>query len=109
MTRRISGVRCVVVLALSLCAMGALLPWTAAAQQALVVKLLTERKVAELPAGLLFWRIENFPTVAQAQAAAGPTGLVAESGGKAWLFTLDAADRSSAGGSKVAEIGPLPN
>ena len=30
----------------------------------------------------LFWRIENFPTLAQAQAAAGPTGLAAESAGR---------------------------
>jgi hypothetical protein len=100
----------VVVLALSLCAMGLLLSQsTAAAQQTLVIKLLTEKKVVELPAGPLFWRIENFPTVAQAQAAAGPMGLVAESGGKVWLFTLGPAGDASAGGSKVAEVGPLRN
>jgi hypothetical protein len=109
MKRRISGAR-LVVSALSLCAMGwMLLPSTAKAQQALVIKLLIERKVTELPAGPLFWRMENFPTVALAQAAKGPTGLVAESGGKVWLFTLDTADGASPGGSKVAEVGPLPN
>jgi hypothetical protein len=100
----------VVVSALWLCAMGLLLsPSTAAAQQALVIKPLTEKKVAELPTGPLFWRIETFPTVAQAQVAAGPMGLVAESGGKVWLFTLGAAGDASAGGSKVAEVGPLRN
>src|SRR5215831_6234634 len=83
-------------------------PSSAIAQQALVVKTLAEKKVAELPAGPLFWRLENFPTLAQAQAAAGPTGLATESGGKVWLFTLGAAGGSSAGGSKVAEVGPLP-
>jgi mannose-6-phosphate isomerase-like protein (cupin superfamily) len=83
-------------------------PLSAIAQQALVVKALAERKVTELPAGPLFWRLENFPTLAQAQAAAGPTGLTAESGGKVWLFTLAAAGGSSAGGNKVAEVGPLP-
>jgi quercetin dioxygenase-like cupin family protein len=81
---------------------------TAIAQPALVVKSLAEKKVAELPAGQLYWRIENFPTLAAAQAAAGATGLAAESDGKAWLFTLGAAGGSSAGGSKVAEVGPLP-
>ena len=81
---------------------------TAVAQQALRVKALTERKVAELPAGPLFWRLENFPTLAQAQAAAGPAGLVAESGGKVWLFTLGPTGGSSAGGAKVAEVGPVP-
>jgi len=83
---------------------------TAIAQPALVVKTLTEKKVAALPAGRprLYWRLENFPTLAQAQAAAGPMGLTAESGGKVWLFTLGPAGGSSAGGTKVADIGPLP-
>lgn len=35
-------------------------------------------------------------------------GLTAESGGKVWLFTLGPAGGSSAGGTKVADIGPLP-
>ena len=78
------------------------------AQQKFVVKPLAEKKVAELPAGPLFWRIENFHTLAQAQAAAGPWALVAESAGKVWLFTLGPAGGSSAGGAKVAEVGPLP-
>jgi quercetin dioxygenase-like cupin family protein len=85
-----------------------LLPLIAMAQQMLVAKPLVAKKVAELPAGPLYWRIENFRTVAQAQAAAGPTGLVAESGGKIWLFTLGPAGRSTADGTKVAEVGPLP-
>ena len=84
------------------------LPSTAIAQQALVIKALSEKKVTELPPGPLFWQIDNFPTLAQAQAAAGPTGLAVESGGKAWLFTLGPAGRSSTGGTKVAEVGPLP-
>jgi hypothetical protein len=83
-------------------------PSTAIAQQPLVVKPLSEKKVAELPAGSLFWRLDNFPTLAQAQAAAGPTGLAVESGGKVWLFTLGPAGGSSTGGTKVAEVGPLP-
>ena len=85
-----------------------LLPSTTRAQQHLIIKPLAEKKVAELPAGELFWRIENFTTLAQAQAAAGPWGLVAESGGKDWLFTLGQAGGSSTGGTKVAEVGPIP-
>lgn len=84
-----------------------LLATTAIAQQALVIKPLAEKKVAELPAGPLFWRIENFRTVAQAQSAAGATGLVAEARGKIWLFVLGPAGGSSADGTKVAEVGPL--
>jgi hypothetical protein len=83
-------------------------PSLAIAQQALVVKALAEKKVTELPAGPLFWRLENFPTLAQAEAAAGPMGLAAESGGKVWLFTLGAAGGASVGGTKLAEVGPLP-
>ncbi len=80
------------------------LPSTA---QQLVVKPLAEKKVAELPGGPLFWRLENFPTREQAQAAAGPYALVAESGGKVWLFTLGPSGGSTAGGTRVAEVGPI--
>jgi hypothetical protein len=83
-------------------------PQTAIAQQALVVKALAEKKITELPTGPLYWRLENFPTRAQAEAAAGPAALVAESGGKIWLFTLGPTGGSSPDGSKVAEVGPLP-
>ena len=105
-----------VVLAVAVLVSGTfLLSPAAVAQQglpagSLVIKLLVEKKVAALPAGRprLYWRLENFPSLAQAQAAAGPMGLAAESAGKAWLFTLAPAGGSSAGGTKVAEVGPLP-
>ena len=74
----------------------------------LVVKPLAEKKVPNLPAGPLFWRIESFPGLAAAQAAAGPMSLAAEAGGKAWLFTLGPAGGSSTA-TKVAEIGPVPS
>ncbi len=92
------------VLALEMC----LSPSTAMAQQALVIKPLAEKRVTELPEGPLFWRIENFLTLAEAQAAAGPTGLAVESGGKVWLFRLGPSGGPSAGGAKVAEVGPIP-
>jgi hypothetical protein len=96
------------ILALSLCAMGLLLsPSTAAAQQAFVVKPVIEKKLKELTAGPLYWQVENFPTLAQAEAAVGPTSLAAEVAGKAWLFTLGARGGSMPG-SKVVEIGPVP-
>lgn len=73
------------------------------------VKVLADKKVARLPAGRpgLYWRVESFPNLAQAQAAAGPMGLAVESNGKAWLFTLGPKGGASAGGTKVAEAGPL--
>jgi hypothetical protein len=81
---------------------------TAMAQQQFVVKLITEKKLKQLPAGPLYWRVENFPTLAQAQAAEGPTSLTAEVSGKVWLFTLGPKGGSTPGGSRVVEIGPVP-
>jgi hypothetical protein len=84
------------------------LPLPAAiAQQALVIKPLAEKRIAQLPAGTLFWRIEHFTTLAEAQAAESPLGLVAQSAGKVWLFTLGAAGGASPGGTKVSEVGPI--
>jgi hypothetical protein len=87
---------------------GLLLSLGAAAAQQLEVKPVVEKKVTRLPEGPLFWRIENFPALAQAQAAAGPTALVAEAAGKVWLFTLGPKDGATAGATKIAEIGPVP-
>jgi hypothetical protein len=83
-------------------------PPPAVAQQTLVIKPLTERKVLELPPGELFWRIENFDSVAEASATAGPWSLAAESAGKVWLFTLGSSGNSSPKSTKVAEVGPIP-
>ena len=70
------------------------------------IKSVAEKKIQQLPAGTLFWRIDNFPTLAQARAAAGPAALAAEVAGKVWLFTLGPKGGSSPGGSKIAEMGP---
>lgn len=92
-----------------------------AAEGRYVVKPLVQKKVKQLPAGPLYWRVENFAALAQAQAVAGSerwnpdtvsyepaTSLAAEVAGKAWLFTLGSKGGSTPGGTKVAEIGPLP-
>jgi len=86
-----------------------------------IVKPIAEKKIKHLPAGPLYWRVENFPTVEQAKAATGPDGwnpntvsyetttsLVAEAAGKVWLFTLGPKGGAAPGGTKVAEIGPVP-
>ena len=109
MKLRISVVHRVVVLALSLCAMGVLLsPSSAAAQQAFFVKPVAEKKLEQLPAGPLYWRVETFPTLALAQAAAAETPPAAEVSGNVWLFTLGPKGGSTPGASKVVEIGPVP-
>jgi hypothetical protein len=77
-------------------------------QQPLSIKPLAEKKVSELPAGPLFWRIESFPSLSQAQSAAENWSLATESAGKVWLFTLGPAGGASKGGIKVADVGPIP-
>ena len=81
---------------------------TAVQAQKFDITPVAEKKVSQLPPGPLFWRIDTFPTLAKAQAVASPTALAAEVAGKAWLFTLGPPGGSSPGGSKVAEIGPVP-
>jgi len=98
-----------------------LLPSMVAAQQKYIVKPVAEMKVQQLPKGELFWRVESFPTLDKAKAAAPPyrwnpdtvsydglPTLTAEVAGKAWLFTLGPKGGATAGGTKVAEIGPVP-
>jgi hypothetical protein len=109
MKKRLSVSHPILRLALWLCAIGLLLsPSPMAAQGNLIVKPIVEKKHKQLPAGPLYWQLENFPTLAQAEAAAGPTSLAAEISGKVWLFTLGPKGGSARGGSNLAEIGPIP-
>ena len=75
----------------------------------------------ELPAGPLYWRVETFPTLDDAKAAVGPDGwnpasvryetttsLIVELAGKVWVLTLGPKGASTPGGTKLAEIGPVP-
>jgi len=109
MKTRTSTALSAMVLALSLCVMTRLLvPSNAMAQGQFVIKTIADKKVKELPAGSLYWRVENFPTLAQARAAEGPASLAADAAGKVWLFTLGPKGGSTTGGTTVAEIGPVP-
>lgn len=72
------------------------------------IKPVAQQKLKQLPAGPLYWRVESFPTLAEARTAAGPTSLAAEVAGKVWLFTLGARGGSTPGGTKVVEVGPVP-
>ena len=74
----------------------------------LSIKPLAEKKVAALPPGELYWRLENFPSLDQAKAAAGQWSLAAQSDGKAWLFTLGPAGGATPGATRVTEFGPIP-
>jgi hypothetical protein len=96
------------VLMFSLCAFGLLSSPSMSADVKFFVEPVVEKKVTELPSGPLYWRLENFPTLARAQGVAGPTSLAAEVAGKVWLFTLAPKDGATPGGTKVVEIGPIP-
>lgn len=98
MKTRLTGLICSAVLAVG-----------AVATEPLVIETLTERKVTELPAGDLYWRIERFASVTAAQTAGGPFSLAADAAGQSWLFTLDKAGGHSSGATAlVAEVGPIP-
>ena len=97
------------------------LPALAAPEQKYVVEPVAQKKIKELPAGPLYWRVETFPTLTDAKAAVGPDGwnpasvryetttsLIAEVAGKVWVVTLGPKGASTPGGTKVGEIGPLP-
>lgn len=83
-------------------------PAAATTQQQFFVKPVAEKKLKDLPPGPLYWLVENFPTLAQAQAAAGPTSLAVENAGKAWLFTIGTKGGSTPGAIRVVEVGPVP-
>jgi hypothetical protein len=119
MNSRTLAVRAIVPL---LCVLTWFAPPVAAEEVKYIVKPIVETKVKQLPPGPLYWRIENFPSVDQAKAAASPyvwnpdtvsyrglPSLVAEIAGKAWLFTLGPQGGATPGGTKVAEIGPVPS
>jgi hypothetical protein len=109
MTLPTSAVRRSIVTLLIAGAVGLTLsPSASLAQAKLEIKPVAEKKLKELPAGSLYWRLETFATLAEAHAAEGPTSLAAELGGKVWLFTLGTKGGATHGGGRVAEIGPVP-
>jgi hypothetical protein len=63
-----------IVALLVVCAVALLGPSIASAQTQYTVTPLAQKKVQELPAGPLYWRVETFATVADAKAAVGPDG-----------------------------------
>lgn len=85
-------------------------PAAAQAEAKFVIKPVAEKKLKQLPVGPLYWRVENLPTLAEAQAraAASETALAAEVSGRVWLFTLGPKGGVTPAASKVVEIGPVP-
>src|SRR5437763_10451355 len=88
--------------------LGLALPAIGLAQTQAVTPFVVDRTVTQLPDGPLYWQLQAFATRAEAEAAAGPTGQGGETEGQVWLFTLGPQGGAPAGGTLVAEIGPLP-
>jgi len=89
-------------------------PTVAVPQRGNTSQAIIQRTVPGLPSGELFWRLETFAGKADADKASGGYTLVGETtflnraAGKTWAVTLGHRRESSAGGSLVAEVGPLP-
>jgi quercetin dioxygenase-like cupin family protein len=56
----------------------------------------------------VFWHIDRYPIRSAAEAMRTPSGMVVESLGEIWLFTIAAAEWRPLGGERIARIGPLP-
>jgi len=72
------------------------------------VRQLAVKPFRTLPKGVLFLRLETFPTTKAAQDSATSASAVVEWARKIWLFTLGPKGVRSPGGTLVAEIGPVP-
>jgi len=119
MMNHLAQITAIVVLALPLGAPSLVL---AEGAQTYVVKPVAQKKIKQLPEGPLYWRVESFPTLVEAKAAVGPDGwnpaavryetstaLIAEVAGKVYVTTLGSKGASTPGGTRLAEIGPLPS
>jgi len=56
----------------------------------------------------IFWHLDTYASLAEAEGARGPRGTVVQSLGKFWLFTIAESGWRPPSGDRVAEIGPLP-
>jgi quercetin dioxygenase-like cupin family protein len=70
--------------------------------------IVAHESMGQLTQTQVFWHLDVYPTRASAEAAKGPHGTVVESLGKVWLLSIEDVGWRSAGGERIAEIGPLP-
>ena len=81
---------------------------TALAEDAFTVTPLAELMLSELPSDPLYWRVQEFAAIEEAEAAAraAPPSLTATFDARAFLFTLRFG--SDADAKEVTNIGPVP-
>ena len=70
--------------------------------------IMVDAPLGRLPQQPIYWHLDTYTTRSEAEAAKGGRGTVVESLGKIWLLTIDVAGWRPSGGTRVAEIGPLP-
>jgi quinol monooxygenase YgiN/mannose-6-phosphate isomerase-like protein (cupin superfamily) len=67
------------------------------------------KELGALPAGTFFWHLYTYPDLAAAKANVGPRGMVAQSFGKFWVYSIEQQGWSPKAGERVAVVGPLPH
>jgi len=67
------------------------------------------KELGVVPPGTLFWHLYTYPDLAAAKANVGPRGMVAQSFGKFWVYTIEQKEWSPKAGERVAVVGPLPH
>lgn len=70
--------------------------------------LVGHQDIGPLPAGPLYWNLYTFADTQSANRARPPHGAVVQAFGRVWLFDVGAKGRTLAGGTHVADVGPLP-
>ncbi|MGH7335912.1 MAG: cupin domain-containing protein [Candidatus Rokuibacteriota bacterium] len=70
--------------------------------------IMASEPLGQLSQPRVFWHLDRYPTRPAAEAAKGPRSTVVEALGQVWLFTIGEAGLRLQGGTRVAEIGPLP-
>jgi quercetin dioxygenase-like cupin family protein len=70
--------------------------------------IMVDAELGTLPQDPVFWHLDAYATRAEAETAKGSRGIVVESLGRVWLFTIDVAGWRPSGGERVAQVGPLP-
>jgi hypothetical protein len=71
--------------------------------------ILVDQPVGRIEQAQIFWHLDVYPTLAEAEKAKGPRGTVVESLGKVWLLTIEKAGwRPAPGGKLVGSAGGAP-
>lgn len=79
-----------------------------AALPAMGCTILGERTLTRLGRAPLYWYLVEYRDRAAADAAGGPSSVVADAEGRHWVFSIAPRKRGPKGGQQVAQVGPLP-